>query len=74
MNQGNNNSNNNNINKNSNWNALGLWTELVDILTDELHLTTPTAVQQLVLPELLQEKPSHHVAFLAATGSGTFYI
>jgi len=68
------------------WNQLGLWTELVDCLRDDLQLTAPTAVQQLVLPELLApleenqqheaagggEKKSHnkHVAFLAATGSG----
>ena len=66
------------------WNQLGLWTELVDcLLSDDLRLTAPTAVQQLVLPELLAVEEEHeaaaggekksqnkHVAFLAATGSG----
>jgi hypothetical protein len=57
----------------SSWQALGLWNELTDLLTGEMQLMAPTAVQSLVLPELLQEKSSHHVAFLAATGSGTLY-
>jgi len=53
------------------WSQLGLWTELTDCLHQELKLEAPTAVQSLVLPELLKttEGPQH-MAFLAATGSG----
>ena len=51
------------------WNALGLWTELVNALQEELQLTRPTAVQQLVIPHLLNDKASH-LTFLSATGSG----
>jgi superfamily II DNA/RNA helicase len=51
------------------WNPLGLFTELVDSLENDLSLKSPTPVQSLVIPELLkQEKAS--LAFLAATGSG----
>jgi superfamily II DNA/RNA helicase len=51
------------------WNAMGLWTELVDSLTNDLQLERPTAVQQLAIPHLLNDKSSH-LTFLAATGSG----
>lgn len=51
------------------WNSLGLWTELVQALQEEMHLRRPTAVQQLVIPHMLDEKSSH-LTFLAATGSG----
>lgn len=51
------------------WNPLGLWTELVTAVQDEMQLASPTPVQQLVIPELLKEPPTS-LAFLAATGSG----
>jgi superfamily II DNA/RNA helicase len=51
------------------WNTLGLWTELVSALEQEMQLPTPTPVQLLVIPELLREPPIS-LAFLAATGSG----
>ena len=51
------------------WNALGLWTELVQALQEDMQLASPTAVQQLVIPHLLNEN-SGHLTFLAATGSG----
>ena len=51
------------------WNALGLWTELVDGLQGDLQLARPTAVQQLVIPHLLDNN-SGHLTFLSATGSG----
>jgi len=51
------------------WNSMGLLTEICNCLRDELHLQSPTSVQSLVIPQLLQtEKES--IAFLAATGSG----
>lgn len=53
----------------SSWNQLGLWTELVDALTQEMKLQAPTPVQSLVIPPLLKENPAD-TAFLAATGSG----
>lgn len=53
----------------SSWNQLGLWTELVEALTDEMKLEAPTPVQSLVIPSLLKED-AEHTAFLAATGSG----
>jgi len=68
------------------WNRLGLWTELVHGLIEDLGLEAPTPVQSLVIPRLLlldsqqsssqsSSKPSSfhnnkNVAFLAATGSG----
>ena len=49
------------------WNSMGLLTEICSCLRDELHLQSPTPVQSLVIPQLLQmEKES--MAFLAATG------
>ena len=51
------------------WNPLGLWTELILCLQNEMSLSGPTVVQQLVIPTLLDVK-ERHVAFLAATGSG----
>jgi hypothetical protein len=51
------------------WNKLGLLTELVETLRDEMQLAAPTPVQQLVIPELLKSPPES-LAFLAATGSG----
>lgn len=51
------------------WNALGLWTELVEALAGDLKLEHPTAVQQLVIPHLLNNKSSN-LTFLSATGSG----
>lgn len=56
-------------NNNLAWNALGLWTELVDALQEDLQLERPTAVQQLVIPHLLNDKAGH-LTFLSATGSG----
>lgn len=57
----------------SSWNQLGLWTELVDAL-EEMKLDAPTPVQNLVIPNLLQERVVD-TAFLAATGSGkTLYV
>jgi hypothetical protein len=53
----------------SSWNQLGLWTELVDALTQDMKLEAPTPVQNLVIPSLLKEDPAN-TAFLAATGSG----
>lgn len=50
------------------WNQLGLWTELVEVLTKDFKFKSPTQVQQLVIPELL--KLQNNTAFLAATGSG----
>lgn len=52
------------------WNALGLWTELVQSLQQDLQLSNPTAVQQLVIPHLLNKEKASHLTFLAATGSG----
>lgn len=51
------------------WNPLGLYTELVDCLQNELGLSAPTPVQSLAIPELLKED-KESLAFLAATGSG----
>ena len=51
------------------WNSLGLLTELVDCLENELELKSPTPVQSLVIPEILNEDKDS-LAFLAATGSG----
>jgi superfamily II DNA/RNA helicase len=51
------------------WTQLGLLTELVKSVHDEQGLLSPTPVQQLVIPALLQEPPQM-LAFLAATGSG----
>jgi superfamily II DNA/RNA helicase len=51
------------------WNPLGLYTELVTAVQDEMRLESPTPVQSLVIPELLKE-PVTSLAFLAATGSG----
>jgi len=51
------------------WNPLGLLTEIVDSLENELHLKAPTPVQSLVIPELLNED-KESLAFLSATGSG----
>lgn len=56
----------------SSWNQLGLWTELVDALTQELKLEAPTPVQNLVIPTLVRENIKD-TAFLAATGSGECY-
>ena len=53
----------------SSWSTLGLWTELVEALTQEMKLEAPTPVQNLVIPSLLKENPAD-TAFLAATGSG----
>jgi len=68
------------------WNKLGLWTELVDALQNDLKLEAPTKIQDMVIPDLLsdtavgtdnnrdkedkQESREKNVAFLAATGSG----
>ena len=48
--------NNSDSNNESNpgWNELGLWTELTDCLVTDMKLEAPTAVQQFVIPELLQ--------------------
>jgi superfamily II DNA/RNA helicase len=51
------------------WNPLGLFTELVDSLENDLALKAPTPVQSLVIPELLKDD-KESLAFLAATGSG----
>lgn len=51
------------------WNQLGLWTELVEALTRDMKLASPTPVQGLVIPSLLKKNISD-TAFLAATGSG----
>ena len=49
------------------WNSMGLLTEICTCLREELQLQSPTPVQSLVIPQLLQtEKES--MAFLAATG------
>lgn len=56
-------------NKSLAWNTLGLFTELVDCLENDLSLKSPTPVQSLVIPELLKEE-KESLAFLAATGSG----
>ena len=37
------------------WNSLGLLTEIVECLENELQLQSPTPVQSLVIPELLKE-------------------
>lgn len=59
----------------SKWSKLGLWTELTDCIDEDLKLEAPTAVQALVLPKLLQTtETAQHVAFLAATGSGTLNV
>lgn len=64
----------NDSSKSSAWSSLGLWTELTDTLQNEMKLEAPTAVQQLVLPQLLLDQPNNHVAFLAATGSGQLLL
>ena len=51
------------------WNPLGLYTELVDCLENDMGLEAPTPVQSLVIPELLKEERGS-LAFLSATGSG----
>jgi superfamily II DNA/RNA helicase len=59
-------------NKNNNaltWNPLGLYTQVVDCLEQDLKLAAPTPIQSMVIPELLS-RPRDSFAFLAATGSG----
>jgi superfamily II DNA/RNA helicase len=51
------------------WSTLGLWPPVVDSLTQELKLESPTPVQVIAIPALLKYPPQH-VCFLAATGSG----
>ena len=51
------------------WTQLGLLTELVESVYGQQKLESPTPVQTMVIPELLQEPPVN-LAFLAATGSG----
>jgi superfamily II DNA/RNA helicase len=51
------------------WNPLGLWTEVVDALENDLKLRAPTPIQSLVIPPLLKNT-TESMAFLAATGSG----
>ena len=51
------------------WSQLGLLNELVEGVYGEMKLQSPTPVQVMVIPKLLQEPPVS-LAFLAATGSG----
>lgn len=51
------------------WNPLGLYTQVVDCLEEELKLAAPTPIQSMVIPQLLA-RPKDSLAFLAATGSG----
>jgi superfamily II DNA/RNA helicase len=51
------------------WTKLGLIQELASNVYDEQRLITPTPVQQMVIPTLLQNPPES-LAFLGATGSG----
>jgi len=55
--------------QNLEWNSLGLWTELVESITQQPILQAPTAVQRKVIPHLLQD-PMPSTLFVAATGSG----
>lgn len=71
---------NDNKNKIITWNQLGLWTELIECLEQEMQLPSPTMVQQMVIAPLLSldssssinnnKNTTRHMAFLAATGSG----
>jgi superfamily II DNA/RNA helicase len=65
------------------WTDLGIWPDVSHYLQNELNLHSPTTVQAMVIPKLLQQQQQYisgkdgdddqqqqHLAFLAATGSG----
>jgi superfamily II DNA/RNA helicase len=67
------------------WTDLGIWPDVSHYLQNELKLQSPTTVQSMVIPKLLQQQQQQyisgkaddaddpqqqHLAFLAATGSG----
>ena len=59
----------NDNNQDLTWNPLGLYSEVVDGLQNDLSLRAPTPIQSLVIPQMLKN-PTESLAFLAATGSG----
>ena len=65
----------------SSWTDVGIWPDVSRYLQDELNLQSPTTIQAMVIPKLLQQVQysgtgdfnddgNQHLAFLAATGSG----
>ena len=62
------------------WIDAGVWPDVSQYLKEELNLQSPTTIQSMVIPKLLEQQLStstddsddqdQHLAFLAATGSG----